>query len=508
MISRYKIDILLLGAAIFAILGGIFVLYTQEYQSADPSGRWIKQSIFFGVGLIVCLAIRRVNYQVLEIYALPFYGFACFLLVAVLVFGSTIKGAKSWFRLGPISVEPSELARLATVLLLAKYLQIKEREMDRIPTLLIAFGICLVPMVLIVVQPAFGDAFLFIPILLCLLFIGGADFYHIGSVVLFFGLAITIPLYIEYHNITLVDPLAGHLADLGKSELIPAVRVLKLDIWKFALKGRIPAGIDGGDKDYLNGILANPNLKASLVEAVTTVRADSGGLLLRILENDTLLLALGIFFSLSALVLLILRLTQGTPLANLRKLYIPFGVIGISLLSAVAVHVTFSFKYHQIARVTAFINPDKFPRDLAYQTRASRAAIGSGEMSGRGLFQGEMTSGDRPLVPEAFTDFMFTSWAERTGFLGAVIMLICLMSIPLRGMVLSFDARDRFGAMLAAGISFMFFFHMFFNIGICVGVLPVTGLPLSFMSYGGSHLLTSMMALGILLSISRRRFAN
>ncbi len=508
MINRYKLDFYLLGAAIAIVFAGIFTLYTQEYQLAEGAGRWYKQLIFFGIGLGVCLALRRMNYQVLESYAVPVYLFSLVLLMMVLVFGATIKGAKSWFRLGPINVEPSEFARIATILVLAKYLQLKEREMDRIPTLIVAFGICLLPMLLIVVQPAFGDAFAFTPILLSMLFVAGADLYHIGSVVVFFSVAISVPLYIEYHNITLVDPLVSHLSDLGKTDLLPAVRVLKTDIWKFAWKGKIPASIEGPDRDYLTGLAANQNLKASLVEAVNSVRADSGGLLLRLLENDTLLLALGIFFTLSALVLLILRLTQGTTLANLRKLYIPFGVIGISLLSAVAVHMTFSFKYHQIARVTAFINPDRFPRDLAYQTRASRAAIGSGELTGRGFFQGEMTTGERPLVPEAYTDFIFTSWCERTGFIGGVIMILLLLSIPLRGMLISFESRDRFAALISAGISFTFFSHVLMNVGIAVGLLPVTGLPLSFMSYGGSHLVMSMTALGILLSVGRRRFAN
>lgn len=508
MIKRYRSDLFLLGAAVVVICAGIFTLYTQEAQLDDPAGRWYKQLIFFLLGLAACLVIRRINYQVLEIYALPLYGFSLLLLIAVLIFGATIKGAKSWFRLGPVSFEPSELARVATILVLAKYLQLKERDMDRIPTLIMAFGICVLPMLLIVVQPDFGNAFTYAPILLAMLFIAGADIYHIGSVVVFFSLVLCIPLYIEYHSITLVEPLMAHLADIGQQDLVPAVRMLKMDIWRFIEQGRIPAAIEGADREYLTGLLGNEKLKSALVEAAGTVRSDSGGVLLQFLENETLLLALGIFFALSALALFIVRFTQGTSMQNLRKLYIPFGVLGVSLLSAMAVHVTFSFKYHQIARVTAFINPDKFPRDLAYQTRASKAAIGSGEFMGRGMFQGDMTTGERPLVPEAYTDFIFTAWAERTGFLGAVFILMCLLSIPIRGVLLSFDARDRFASLLAAGISFMFFFHMLFNLGIALGLLPVTGLPLTFMSYGGSHLLISMASLGILLSIARRKFAN
>lgn len=94
------------------------------------------------------------------------------------------------------------------------------------------------------------------------------------------------------------------------------------------------------------------------------------------------------------------------------------------------------------------------------------------------------------------------------GFLGAVALLIVLIGIPLRSLQLSFEARDRFGSLLASGLAFMFFYHIALNTGIALGLLPVTGIPLSFVSYGGSHLITCLAAVGILLSIHRRRFAN
>jgi rod shape determining protein RodA len=127
---------------------------------------------------------------------------------------------------------------------------------------------------------------------------------------------------------------------------------------------------------------------------------------------------------------------------------------------------------------------------------------------GQGFFRGDMTLGERPLVPEAYTDFIFTSWAERTGFLGTVIMLIVMMFIPLRSLQISLNSRDRFASLLGSGIAFMYFYHIIINMGIALGLLPVTGLPLSFMSYGGSHLVICMAGIGIILNIHKRRFAN
>ncbi len=510
MSKTLRIDFVLFGCVLIAVGAGIFTLYAQEAILEEQSGRWIRQLAFFLIGLVLCFTLRRMQYNSLGDYVLPLYALSIVLLLITLIpgIGSEIKGARSWIRFGPIGFQTSELAKLVTIILVAKYLELKEKEMSRLPSLIIPFVIAVVPMLLIVVQPDFGGAFSLAPILMSMLFIAGADIYHIGSVLVFFGMTISIPLYIEYHKITMVDPLAIHLSELGKDGLVPAVRILKTDIWKFVDSGIIPSTVADQDRSYLLGILNSENLLQSIQEAVEAVRYESGGLLLLLLQNITVLTVVGALCALVAVILVVLRYTQGRALENLRKVYIPLGVFGISLLAAAAVQSTISFKYHQVVRITAFVNPEKFPRDLAYQIRASKAAIGSGQVTGRGLFEGDMTMGDRPLVPEAYTDFIFTSWSERTGFIGAVALLIILIAIPLRGLQLAFDARDRFGSLLAAGISFMFFYHIAFNTGIALGLLPVTGLPLSFMSYGGSHMVTCMASVGILLSIYRRRFAN
>jgi rod shape determining protein RodA len=510
MIKNQRVDLILIVSVLLVISAGIFTLYTQESVFEEGGGRWIRQIAFAAIGIIALILLRKANYAVIGEYALPFYLGSLFLLAITLIpfIGSEIKGARSWIRLGFLGVQTSEVAKLATIILLAKFLEMKEKDIVTIPSLIQASLIGLIPMGLILIQPDFGGAFSFAPILFTMLFIAGADLLHIGSVLTYFSVLLMIPLYVEYHKITLVDPLIQHLSELGRDQILPAVRILRSDVWNFIEKGTIPLSVDGSDREYLRGVIENAEVFNSLKEAVDAVRADSGGLLFRILDNEILLLVVATLFIIISAVLFFIRFTQGRAMEHLRRYYIPFGVLGFAFLSAVSFHVGYSFKYHQVVRVTAFVNPEKFPRDLAYQIRASKAAIGSGQTTGRGMFSGDMTMGERPLVPEATTDFIFTAWSERTGFIGAFSLLFVLLIIPLRGFQISLNTRERFGILLGSGISCMYLYHMIINTGIALGLLPVTGLPLSFMSYGGSHLIVCLSGIGILLSIHRRRFAN
>ncbi len=507
---RKRFDLVLIGSLFLVLSFSVLTLYSQEAMLDETNYNWIHQLVHIAVGIIFALVLRKLNYPQLGEFAIHIYAFSIFLLIITLIpfIGSEIKGARSWIRISYIGFQTSELAKLATILLLARYLELKERELNHIPTLIIAFGIALLPMLLIVIQPDLGGAIVFVPILMTMLFIAGADMFHIGSVVAYFAGTLFIPLFIEYKKITMVEPLITHISNLDQNGILPAVRILKKDIWDFAASGLIPSDITGNDRTYLLNLMSNSSLFDALKEAVQAIRYESGGVLLLILDNEVLLISLGVIFSLIAVVLFVLKYARGSAFINFRQVYIPLGVLGISLLSAMAVHLTFSFKYHQVVRITAFLNPEKFPRDLAYQIRASKAAIGSGQVYGQGIFQGDMTMGDRPLVPESHTDFIFTAWCERTGFLGGVVMLLLLLAIPMRGLQISYEARDRFATLLGTGISFMFFYHIFLNIGIALGLLPVTGLPLTFVSYGGSHMVTALSGVGVLLAIYRRRFAN
>jgi rod shape determining protein RodA len=497
-----KIDYFLIISVVVVVLCGIFTLYFQEANISDGPGKWYKQLFYFIIGLMTMYFMSRINYQLLGSYALPIYLFSIFLLILTLIPGIGYlpngRGARSWLKLGPFSLQTSEFAKLSTVILLGQYLVLKEREIRSITVLIIPFIIVIIPMVFIIVQPDFGTAVSFIPILLAMLFLGGADIMHISSLIILGGISLSIPMYLEYTRLTLMAPLVELLTKTEKTEVLSVVNQLGGKIW-LVLNGETVLAKEGA-------ILINPKNFKILQDAADQVIDENTSFLFKLFSNESFMITFGGSLILISAILIGLRITRGSD--SLRKYYIPLGVLGISFLFAFAVTKKIPFRENQVIRLTAFINPDQFKQGAGYQLRASKPAIGSGRFVGKGFGHGEMTEGRVPHVPESSTDFIFASWAEQTGFIGSVLLLFFLLSIPLRGLQISFESKDRFGSLLAAGIVALIFFHMAINIGIVIGLMPITGLPLSFMSYGGSHLLMSMVAVGIILSIKLRKHAN
>jgi rod shape determining protein RodA len=158
---------------------------------------------------------------------------------------------------------------------------------------------------------------------------------------------------------------------------------------------------------------------------------------------------------------------------------------------------------YQLDRIEVLFNPNVDPQGIGYNLQQSKLAIGSGQLLGRGLFQGDQTNFQ--YVPEQETDFIFTAVAEQLGFIGGLVVLLAFLVLVWRILVVAANARDRFGALIAIGIAAMFMFHVFINIGMTMGITPVTGLPLPFLSLGGSAFISLAFALGIVNSIWLRR---
>jgi rod shape determining protein RodA len=153
----------------------------------------------------------------------------------------------------------------------------------------------------------------------------------------------------------------------------------------------------------------------------------------------------------------------------------------------------------QIDRIQVLFDPSIDPQGIGYNLAQSKMAVGSGELFGRGLFQGTQTNFE--YVPEQETDFIFTAVGEQLGFIGAILVIAAFSVIIWRLLVIAANARDRFGALIAAGIAAMLVFHVFVNVGMTVGIMPVTGIPLPFLSSGGSFYMSMTLALGIANSI-------
>ncbi len=179
------------------------------------------------------------------------------------------------------------------------------------------------------------------------------------------------------------------------------------------------------------------------------------------------------------------------------------GLAAAGVALALAVWWLHLLKPYQINRFTAFANPSADPRGAGYNAQQARIAVGSGGFLGKGLFHGQQTTGH--FVPEQHTDFIFTVAGEELGFVGAALITALLGVVLWRGLRIAMQAADLFGALVATGVVCWLGFQTFENIGMTIGIMPITGLPLPFVSYGGSATFANMITVGLLQTVHLRR---
>lgn len=181
-------------------------------------------------------------------------------------------------------------------------------------------------------------------------------------------------------------------------------------------------------------------------------------------------------------------------------------VVSLAALAAAGIVAVLSMhllKGYQLTRLTAFLHPSSDAAGSGYNAIQAKIAIGSGGMFGQGLFHGQSVSGS--YVPAQSTDFIFTVAGQELGFVGAVVIVALLGVVVLRALRIASRADDLFGMLVASGVAIWFLFQTFVNVGMTVGIMPITGLPLPFISYGGSAIFADMIAVGLLLSVHRKR---
>jgi rod shape determining protein RodA len=209
-----------------------------------------------------------------------------------------------------------------------------------------------------------------------------------------------------------------------------------------------------------------------------------------ILQNDTGTALVFIFIA--AIMLFV---------AGINYKYI-IGVVGAFILSTPLLWF-FALQPHQKNRIKVFLNPELDPRGSGYHVIQSKTAIGSGQFFGEGLFNG--TLNNNGFIPERHTDFIFSVLGEELGFIGAVVIVILFAILLLRCIHIAKVAKDTYGMLICVGITAMYLFHILENIGMTIGIMPVTGIPLPFISYGGSSLITNLLAIGLVINVGMRR---
>ncbi|MBI4689260.1 MAG: rod shape-determining protein RodA [Nitrospirae bacterium] len=183
------------------------------------------------------------------------------------------------------------------------------------------------------------------------------------------------------------------------------------------------------------------------------------------------------------------------------SLFIILGIISIPFLGNIFWE---GLKDYQKNRLVAFMEPEVDPAGIGYHINQSKVAIGAGEFFGKGYLKG--TQGPFRFLPEKHTDFIFAVFAEEWGFIGSLLLLLMYLILILRGLDTALKAKDEFGKLLASGVTFMFATYFFINVGMTLGIMPVVGIPLPFMSYGGTALLSNFIAAGVLINVRTRRF--
>ena len=178
-------------------------------------------------------------------------------------------------------------------------------------------------------------------------------------------------------------------------------------------------------------------------------------------------------------------------------------VLAAGVIAMVPIAWTYILRDYQKERLTSFLNPNPDVSDSGYQLYQSQIAVGSGGWFGRGLTNGTQTQGD--FLPVQSTDFVFSVLAEELGFIGAMVLFVLFILLLWRVLVAGWRSRDPFGSLFASGVAAMVLFQLFVNVGMVMGIMPITGIPLPFVTHGGASLVSIAIGLGILQSINIRQ---
>jgi rod shape-determining protein RodA len=437
-------------------------VYNEEHKSIfDMTQRYGKQLMWIGAAIFIAVLMINTDSKFFVTFAFPIYAAMLVVLLAVLLVGSEIKGAKSWIQLGNFSLQPSEFMKMATALALARYISSYEFKMDNYKSLLSLAAIVGLPVGLIFLQNDTGSALVFGVFILVLYREG------LNGIVLFFSCLIAVVFILTM----LFDPLI--------TILILTVAAL---IINYLLKKKLQRTLIGGGIFF--GIFG-------LLWLINHIAGGSISPIFFILIAAVISSALFFIWAMSL---------RKHSLAILVAIYLG------SVLFSVSVDYVFHniMEQHQRDRINELLGIQTDVLGTGYNVNQSKIAIGSGGFFGKGFLQGTQTKFD--FVPEQDTDFIFCTVGEEWGFVGSSIVVGLFMALLLRVIYLAERSRSRFSRVYGYSVACIIFFHFAVNIGMTVGLAPVVGIPLPFFSYGGSSLWSFTFLLFIFIRLDASRF--
>jgi rod shape determining protein RodA len=408
LIDRWSLDPKLVFAIAGLTIFGIAMIYSAGavyVPNPVTTNAWMRQVMWFGVGLTAFTVVGRIEPRWIEWVAVPGYIVSIVLLGITLIIGTgsgTAAGTKSWIDLGPIAFQPSEIAKITTILVVARLLSQREARVTMLRDLVAPAALVGLPLVLVILQPDLGTAMAFVGILFAMLYWAGTP-----VALLLLVMSPVVSLFVSYDT----------------------------TIWSWYIVAII-------------GFLYFYRYRLFLFESVALVLANFAAA------------------------------TISRPLWS-------------------------SLAPYQQNRILVFLDPEVDPRGAGYQIIQSKVAVGSGGLLGQGYGLGPQKRYD--FLPEQHTDFIFSVVGEELGFVGAALALLAFAYILTRLVQLAERSPDPFAGLVLLGIFGAWLVHVFVNIGMTVGLVPITGIPLPFVSYGGTFLFMSWVAVAIAVRVAHER---
>jgi rod shape determining protein RodA len=397
-------DLILLGLCILLCFAGILAIYSATIEFPGLSGLHHDQIKWFLVGFTLMTVAVLVHYRTFEALAWVFYGSAIVLLFLVLSSNAAGFKAQRWLEFGFIRFQPSEIAKIATIFALARFLSHRKRDPTRFRELVRVFILVLIPMLLVLKEPDLGTSLVFAAIAFPMLYWAG------------------VPLLTLVY---ILSPVIGLII-----AVVTSFSLLPWTLFMITLFGLL---------------------------FLTHTRLVTSGL-----------------------------------------------VIAMNLITGlVTPSIWNKLHSYQKQRILAFLDPEGDPLGSGYQIIQSKVAIGSGKLIGRGFLNG--TQKKLEFLPEQHTDFIFSVVGEELGFIGSLIILLLLWMLIVKMIHVAANHRNGFASLVAVGMASVLMIHVFVNVGMTVGLLPITGLPLPFFTYGGSFLVVVMFMLGMVMNFQMRR---
>lgn len=455
--------------ALIVVAGWVSITSASYDQDAASlfsfSHFYMKQLLWIGLAWITALVVLLLDERFYHMFAYPAYFAGVALLLLALLFGREVNGAKAWFEFGPFRVQPVEFVKIATALALARVMSEYSFSINRVRDLFkIGMVIC-IPLSVIILQNDTGSGIV------------------LGSFL--------FVLYREGLNKWLCIPVLLIAALFIVSFLLSPMTLLVALILVCTLSEAMMNGLWRSRLIYLAGLALASILLCLAMHFIAPGAMDLYACLLTV----TLLSLIGV--------------AVYAYRSNLTNIFITMGLFAGTMIFLPTTDYIFNsiLKQHQRDRILSFLGIISDPLGTDYNVNQSKIAIGSGGFAGKGFLNG--TQIKYGFVPERHTDFIFCTVGEEWGFLGTGVLLTLLCLLILRLMRMGERQQEPFGRIYCYCVAAILLFHVLVNVGMTIGLMPVMGIPLPFMSYGGSSLIafTILLFIAVRLDASTRQFS-